>query len=218
MIRVLLTSVLVFFLSGCVSAISIDQQTPKANYVVTEKVLISIIDQRKKVKEGKDKTFIGVAHSTFGIPVDWHVKHLLATEKEDKNRNLGQWLTHRIVAGLNNKGWQAEAVELEPSATEAEIKNALNAAGATTLIQLTLDEWYFSINLNWVSAFNFDTDTVVDIYHLTDGNVLSKRFKERDVIEESASESPQNNVLKAYREQLQQIFNDVEVKRALTKS
>ena len=38
----------------------------------------------------------------------------------------------------------------------------------------------------------------------------------QDVIDESASESAQNNVLRAYRDQLVQILNDDEVRAALT--
>jgi hypothetical protein len=216
MYKLLFTVLLSVYLTGCVSPISLEEQVPKANYIESDKVLISIVDERKKIKEGKEETFVGVAHASFGIPVNWHVADVLATEKEDKKRTLSEWLEHRIVEGFNKKGWNVANIDLNNSATEAEINSILQDNDAATLITLTLHEWYFSINLNWVSAFNFDTDTTVAIHHINEGKLLNKHFKERDVIEESASESPQNNVMRAYRDQLQQIFNDPEVKKALS--
>ena len=217
MYKLLFALLVSVYLTGCVSPIPLEQQTVVTNYVESEKVLISIVDERKKVKAGKADTFVGVAHASFGIPVDWHVANILATEKEDKERNLSQWLAHRIVEGLNKKGWDSASVTLDNSETDAKIDSILKENDAATLIKVTLHEWYFSINLNWVSAFNFDTDAIVDIHHVNEGKLLNKQFKERDVIEESASESPQNNVMRAYRAQLEQIFNDPEVQEALAK-
>jgi hypothetical protein len=215
MYKLLFTVFVSLYLTGCVTPIPLDQQTPKANYIETDKVLISVIDERKKVKAGKKDTFVGVAHATFGIPVDWHVANILATEEGDKNRNLSDWLELRIVNGLNKKGWNSAKVDLDNSESETQINTILQENNAVTLIKLTLHEWYFSINLNWVTAFNFDTDTTVAIHHINEGQLLNKQFKERDVIEETASESPQNNVIRAYRDQLQQMFNDPEVQKAL---
>lgn len=216
MYQIILTVLSTLYLTGCVSAIKLEQQIPTANYVPSDKVLISVVDERKKVKAGKDKTFIGVAHSTFGIPVDWHVGNLIATEKADKGKNLSEWLEHRIIHGLNKNGWNTEIVNLDNSEDDSEINSILKENDAAKLIKLTLHEWYFSINLNWVSAFNFDTDTAIEVFKLEDGKLLSKKIKERDVVDESAKESPQNNVLRAYREQLKQILNDPDIEKSLT--
>ncbi len=80
---------------------------------------------------------------------------------------------------------------------------------------LDIKEWYFSINLNWVSDFNFDSDTDVSVYRSERGRVAEFQVKERDVIEVKSSDSPQNNILKAYREQLKQLMNDPAVHTAL---
>ena len=37
--------------------------------------------------------------------------------------------------------------------------------------------WYFSINLNWVTAFNFDTDATIYVYEIADGKTLEKEIK-----------------------------------------
>lgn len=72
------------------------------------------------------------------------------------------------------------------------------------------------MNLNWVTAFNFDTNTNIIVYEIKNGKILSKNFSGRDVIDEKANESPQNNILRAYREQLIEILSDPEVKNSLT--
>mgnify|MGYP003340887434 FL=1 len=80
---------------------------------------------------------------------------------------------------------------------------------------LKLKEWFFSVNLSWVSSFNFDSD--VDLIIISKGSTsdLKKTFKERDVIDEEANQSPQNHILMAYRAQLLQILMDPDVKNAL---
>ena len=208
---------LVMLLSGCVSHIPIAQQIPSVDYVSKEAIVVAVVDQRERVKNGKPRTFIGVAHGAFGIPADWNVNPVLAVEEGDKKRDLAQFLQYRIVQGLAEKGWNAiEAASQTTAPTDEETNKILSDASAQSLLLLKLNEWYFSINLNWVGSFNFDTDTEVVVYRSAVGKTLEKRFAGRDVIEQEASQSPQNHILMAYRNQLAEILNDPEVKRALT--
>lgn len=203
-------------LTGCVSPIAFNQQIPELAYSPNGKVLVSVVDERKRVKEdGKKPSFIGIAHGAFGIPTSFHVAQLLATEDGDKERDLATWLQYRIANGLEQKGWQTEVKDYVSIPTPEVATTDLEATRASKLLALVLKEWYFSMNLNWVTAFNFDTNAEVYIFDVNDGNILTKEFKERDVIDEQASESPQNNVLRAYKAQLQQILNDPEVREAL---
>ncbi|WP_226642121.1 hypothetical protein [Microbulbifer variabilis] len=207
---------LAIMVTACVSPVSLDEQSVAPEYQTKESILISVIDQRQRVIEGKKKTFVGKAHASFGIPVDWHVKQVLATEPGDKEKNLAQFLQSRLVYGLNTSGWNAAEVDLDEIPEETTIKQLMEEKNATKMINLVLNEWYFSINLNWVSAFNFDTDTSVLVYDLEDGQLLTKNLKERDVIEEKANQSPQNNILLAYKAQLDQIINDEEVRGVMS--
>lgn len=50
---------------------------------------------------------------------------------------------------------------------------------------------------------------------MQNGKILEKKFKGRDIIDEKTDESPQNNILRAYRDQLQEILNDQMVVGAL---
>ncbi|WP_163831728.1 hypothetical protein [Spartinivicinus ruber] len=218
MYRLAFVALALSILSGCVTPIPLNEQAPSVEYVTKDKVLIAVVDERKRVKKGKPKDFVGLAHASFGIPVDWHVKQVLATEKEDKERNLSEFLAHRVVTGLNNKGWASQAIALNSVPSAAEAKSLLSKDQANKLFVLLLNEWYFSINLNWVSSFNFDTDSNVYVYQYEQGKTLEKNFAGRDVIEEEAGDSPQNKVLQAYRDQLAEILSDKEVQAALTES
>lgn len=203
--------------TGCVSSIPFDQQLPQPAYQNDDSVLITVIDNRTRVQEGKPREFIGVAHGSFGIPFDWSVPQVLAVADGDKERDLAEFLEHRLSNGLQQKGWQAQTVKMDHLPTAAEAEAALKQANAKTLLALELKEWYFSINLNWVSDFNFDTDTNIRVYQIDNGEVLSKNITERDVVVQKASDSPQNNILIAYREQLRQIIDDPQVRGVLAK-
>lgn len=217
-IKLLATGIIAIFLTGCVTPIPLAEQTPKLTYQAADKVVISVVDNRKRVTEGKPKHYVGMAHASFGIPVDWHVNQVLATEDFDKDKNLSQFLEHRIITGLTNSGWNVVAANVDEQVTSANAQEIISKHEAQKLLVLNLHEWYFSINLNWVTSFNFDTDTIIYVYEKNEGKTLEKQIAERDVIEETASESPQNNILRAYREQLLDIFNDEDVKQALMDS
>jgi hypothetical protein len=202
-------------LTGCVTHIPLNEQVPVIEYKNNDRLIVSVVDDRQRIKDGKARDFIGVAHAAFGIPVDWHVKHVLAVEEGDKERDLSQWLQYRVVKGLENKGWNVIGLELESVPDKVQAKSILEDNNSVKFLLMQIKEWYFSINLNWVSAFNFDTDTNVIIYEINNGEILSKNFSGRDVIDEKASESPQNNILRAYRDQLVEILSDQEVKNSL---
>ena len=78
-----------------------------------------------------------------------------------------------------------------------------------------LNEWYFSIHSNWVTAFDFDTDTDVEVYKSGEGAVPSKNSAERDVIDAQADESYPNQILRACRDRLIGILADDDVAEAL---
>ncbi len=202
----------IFMLTGCVTPINLQEQTPSPEYQNQQPILISVIDNRKRVKEGKPENFIGRAHATFGIPVDWNVDTLLATEKDDKSLTLSQWLQKRIVLGLTDKGWQVKPADFDSLPSETMASDTLTEQTSQHLLVLDLQEWFFSINLNWVSSFNFDTEVNTYLFDKDKGLTHQTSLKERDVIDEKADESPQNNVLRAYRDQLLQILSDPELK------
>jgi hypothetical protein len=214
MIRVFVV-VALFLTSGCVANIPLTRQIPEVGYKPAGRVLVSVVDDRKRVRDGKPKTFIGRAHGTFGIPSDWHVNPVLAVEPGDSERDLAQLLRHRLTAGIVAAGWDAvESPSSEPLTSE-QADSLLRQAEAVRMILLELKEWFFSINLSWVTAFNFDTDVFVSVFRLGEGRLMNKQIAGRDVIDVEGSQSYRNHILMAYRDQLTEILNDPEVRQAL---
>ena len=84
-IKFFITIVFTVILSGCVSTIPLSEQLPSPSYMPENKILLSVIDNREKIKSGKPENFVGVVHGAFGVPFDWHVNLALSNETEDKD-------------------------------------------------------------------------------------------------------------------------------------
>lgn len=207
--------VMTSLVTGCVTPMALEEQVPDVGYVPQGVVAIAVVDERERVENGKEPTYLGKAHSSFGIPVDWHVKHIVNTEEGDADKTLAEVLQHRLVIGLRRDDWNVISME-DPSRPDVSKASTLHSdLGADVLVTLVLNEWYFSINLNWVSAFNFDTDVDVYVQTVEPAKLTQKNIAERDVIEEQADQSAQNNILEAYRNQLVQVFDDPEIRAAI---
>ena len=128
---------------------------------------------------------------------------------------LSEVLQSRIVYGLNLDGWDTIPYTSSTSPNVTNSKQQLLDSGADTLVTLVLNEWYFSINLNWVTAFNFDTDADIYVQSSDEETPFVNNVAERDVIDEEANDSPQNKILDAYRDQLIDIFDDSDIRAAI---
>ncbi|MBT4051440.1 MAG: hypothetical protein HOE59_06960, partial [Euryarchaeota archaeon] len=116
---------------------------------------------------------------------------------------------------LNLDGWDTIPYTSSTSPNVTNSKQQLLDSGADTLVTLVLNEWYFSINLNWVTAFNFDTDADIYVQSSDEETPFVNNVAERDVIDEEANDSPQNKILAAYRDQLIDIFDDSDIRAAI---
>ena len=92
-------------LSGCVAHIPKAEQSPDLSCLYEDRIIISVIDERNRVKAGKPENYIGLAYGAFGMRTDMHVYPLVAHEEEKKNQTLAQALEERIVFGLEDEGW-----------------------------------------------------------------------------------------------------------------
>ena len=209
--------IIILMSAGCVTHIPLAEQLPPVGYASFNPIVVSVVDERDRVKKGKPKTFIGVMHGAFGIPFDVNIKSV-AVEEGDIDRDLAAFLGYRLVRGLEQNGWKVIELPLSSVPSQEEALLSLTEKGAESLLLLKLKEWYFSINLNWVTAFNFDSDTDVTIYSAGSGKVLEKNIVARDVIDAQASQSYQNHILMAYRDRLAKILADPEVRKALERS
>lgn len=209
-----------FGLSGCgsVKPISLDEQLPRPEYSSGQVVMIEVSDQRTRVKEGKPVTFVGVAHGAFGIPQDVQLHALFAGQpSEPEPYALAQFLQKRLGQGFDANNWDTKPSFADGVESGAQSPENFEGSGAGRFLRVILKEWYFSINLSWVTAFNFDTEVDVEVYDSIKGKIFEKNIKERDVVDVSASDSYGNLILKAYRDQLSQIINDPDVRDAITR-
>jgi hypothetical protein len=219
-----------FILTSCALTPK-EEQYVNATYRVDKPILISIIDKRTRVKHieksaRKDRNtfeeyaeakhipkvrypnFVGVARS-YGIPTDWTID---TVAKEDKY--LAEFLQERIVNGLKRDGWKVTPVKMSTVSTDEAHKLMINNH-ADKMIVLIIYEWYFDINLNWVTAFQFRTNTDTYAFDAVEGNILVENIKETDIVDERYDESLGNLILDAYKAQLDQILNSTELKSKL---
>jgi len=202
-------------LTGCVTPIPLAQEAPDLNYKATRTVVVTVLDERDVLAEGKPPTFIGLAHGAFGIPSDMQVYPWFVSDKAKKDQTLAQALQDRIVVGLADEGWQITAADFPKFPGKDQVVSLLTERGSDRLIILSLTKWYASINLNWVSAFNFDWGYRLEVLDAQGTSIASISDAGRDVVDEKADQSPQNMIKLAYRERLIKILERPEVQAAL---
>jgi hypothetical protein len=209
---------LAVLLTACVAPIPIKDQAPKVAYSASEKIALVVIDARPILKEAKKPpTYIGVAHTVFGIPSDMQLYPWVAL-KEEKNLTLAQGLEQRITDALQGIGASVVRVDAGAHVDAASAKRAAQALDADRIMLITLDEWSVNINLNWVGSFDFDWGYGVDIFDKAGSPITSFKDSGQDVVKEHASDSPRNMITAAWRARLEQLFERPEIRQALSLS
>lgn len=202
-------------LAGCVTPLPMNKTAPDLSYKVTRPVTITVIDARDVLAEGKPPTYVGKAHTVFGIPADLQVYPVLTTDKAKKDQTLAQNLQERIAVGLNDEGWRMTPAAFSRVPSKDEIAPLVAANGTERVIVLTLKTWYFSINMSLVSDFNFDWGYNLRILDAQGATLADVTDTGRDVVDTKGSDSYGNQVNLAYRERLIKILERSEVKAAL---
>jgi hypothetical protein len=193
-------------LSGCVTPIALDKESPDVAYKVSRPISLSVLDDREWLREGKPPTFIGRAHGVFGIPSDMETYPWLISDKTKKGR---------IALGLNDEGWKVTSIESSANPDQATVTALLTSQGSERLVVLTLTQWFISVNLNWVGAFNFDWGYRLAVYDQQGKSLLGVEDQGRDVVDMQASESPQNMIKMAFRARLIKILERPDLQSAL---
>jgi len=202
-------------LAGCVTPIALDKESPDLSYKFAQPTAVAVIDDRDTLHDGKPPTFIGRAHSVFGIPSDMETYPWLITDKTKRGQTLAQALEDRIVVGLNDEGWQVAPVVLDSLPEVPDAAAVLRTNGSQRLVVLTLKRWFVSVNLNWVGAFNFDWGYRLVVYDPQGKMLVDVADAGRDVVDMQASESPQNMIKMAFRARLIKILERPELMTAL---
>lgn len=204
-------------LYGCVAHIPIEEQSPDLSYFSNDRLVVSVIDERWRVQQGKPETGIGVVRS-MGIPSVAHT-YPWYVDKEQKGQTLAQALEDRIVYGLNDEGWKTVPGRLGSPPDTDEISELLSKNQSNKLLIIILKDWWCDINLNMVSAFRFDWEATVEIYGWNGRLIGSFSDAGRDIIEEAGDDSWNNMIRRAYRERLIKLLEKPKVIESLrTKS
>jgi len=207
---------LILPLTACVAPIPIKDQAPKVAYSASEKIALVVIDARPVLKEDKKPpTYIGVAHTVFGIPRDMQLYPWVAL-KEEKDLTLAQGLEQRIADALQGIGASVVRVDAGAHVDAVSAKRAAQGLDADRIMLITLDEWSVNINLNWVGSFDFDWGYRVEIFDKAGAQITSFKDSGQDVIKEHASDSPRNMITAAWRARLEQLFERPEIRQALS--
>jgi hypothetical protein len=202
-------------LGGCVTPIPLEEEAPDISYVVSTPIVLAVADHRESVAQGKPATFIGRAHSAFGIPVDMQVYPWFVSDKARKDQTLAQALEERIIVGLNDEGWQLATADIDATPTPEQARAILAQRGAQRMMVLSITQWFASINLNWVTAFNFDWGYRVEVLDAQGATVANFADSGRDVVDEQANQSPQNMLKIAFRDRVIRILEHPELQAAL---
>jgi hypothetical protein len=202
-------------LGGCVTPIPLAQEAPDLSYKSARPLVVAITDERKYLAEGKPPTFIGRAHGAFGIPSDMQVYPWFVSDKTKKDQTLAQAIEDRVVVGLGDEGWVLSGAALTAPPTAKQATALLEQRKAQRLLSLALTDWFVSVNLNWVGAFNFDWGYRVEVFDEKGSVVTTFAESGRDVVDMKADESPQNMIKMAFRERLIKILERPELSSAL---
>jgi hypothetical protein len=203
-------------LGGCVTPIAVRDQAIAPTYASAGTLLVAVVDERDSVLNGaKPPTYIGRVHVSFGIPVDMKVYPWVIENSAKKNQTLAQALEERIVVGMQERGWKVISADLNSAPSAEQVPQLLRERSADRLLVLRVTEWFVSVNLNWVGAFDFDWGVAVTVSGSSPNPLLSFKDAGKDVVELEAKQSPANSVRLAYRARLTKIFERPDLQEAL---
>ncbi len=195
-----------FVFTGCTS-MSLQEQSPKPTYVVTNKVLVAVVDERVN---GKAKNYYGTAYGPL-YNDELYIEDL-ADQDGDEKRDLAEYLSLRIVTGLNNNKWHSSEIYYKtvPSLEMAEL--IMKENGADYLIVLALKEWEFSMD----GKLTLDTDTDILVYQAGKGKVLDSNIKRDRKIPIEMRDNLYSVARRGFMIQTSEIINDRKLREALT--
>lgn len=204
--------------SGCVTPMTLEQQSPEPDYLHTRKIVISVVDEREILEQGKPETFIGTAEDAFGTVITLMTYPWFVSDEGQQTQTLSNAIEERIVFGLNNKGWDAVPASLSASPSEHETEEVLNSLDAANLLVITLKKWNVNLHLNWITDLIFDWDVVVTVLDDSGRTLVSFAESGSDIIEKKVARTGADHIRLAYRERLKRILESRNVQAALGES
>lgn len=194
-------------LSGCALGNRIDYQgvTPALDYNGTIVLAVATQDARPVVREKvKPATFAGLTRAAFGG---------VFNVTTASGRPLAEDFTAAMVRALSARGFDAQAVSIDPNAGPEAVRAALAPIGARALV-LTLNEWQSDSDVSTGLLYSLGIK-VVDAQGVL---LASESISGRDELGRSAWNPPalaRREVPIAFRDKLQQLLSFTSIVGAL---
>ncbi|GAC21896.1 hypothetical protein [Paraglaciecola arctica] len=206
----IITLFIAALITGCTSYTPYEKQIPSLNKTHKEPVYFSVLDQRERIqKKRKPNSFIGVYRVSFGIPVSKTIKDITDPKDPRKNDTLAEFIQARVVDGIKNAGGEFKVRDLNRYPDTDFIKKDMKDGNVNKWVIMKIKEWYFSTDMHFNTSFNFDSDVEVLVYNSDAKVIFQEVFKNRDIIDENSDRH--NDILRAYKSKLQEIFNSIEI-------
>lgn len=201
-------------ISGCVTPMTMGEQSPDLDYVHDNKIVIAVIDERARTQGDMSETYIGSAQDAFGKTTSLQIYPWFVSNEEMTHQSLSDALEERIVFGLNDEGWNAVPAGFSDAAG-AEAREILRLHNAENLLVLTLKNWDVRLNLNWITPLSLDWDVVVTITDRSGKRLVEFMDSGTDTVEEVTDRSFADHIKHAYRNRLISILEAETVRMTL---
>ncbi len=201
-------------ISGCVTPMTMGEQSPDLDYVHDNKIVIAVIDERVRTQGDMSESYIGTAQDAFGKTTSLQIYPWFVSNEEMTHQSLSDALEERIVFGLNDEGWDAVPAGIS-NAAAAEAREILRLHNAENLLVLTLKNWDVRLNLNWITPLSLDWDVVVTVTDRFGKKLVEFMDSGTDTVEEVADRSFADHIQHAYRNRLISILEAETVRMTL---
>ena len=202
-------------ISGCVTPMTMEEQSPDLDYLHENSIVISVIDARVSAQRATPETHIGSAQDAFDKVISLETYPWFVSNEEKRKQALSDALAERIVFGLNDEGWDAIPANFSDMPSSRETESILQSQNAENLLVLTLKKWNVSLNLNWITALIFDWDIAVTIINKSGKKLAEFTDSGTDIIDEESGRSFADHIRLAYRQRLISILEDEKIRMAL---
>jgi len=200
---------------GCVTPLTLQEQSPDLAYVVFEPILVSIIDERHHKRKGIEPDIVGMEFHEFGLPRYMRVFPMLEVGFAKQHKTLIDLLEEPLVFGMNQSGWVAHPARFQAVPSNEEAAEALSTTNTGKFLSIVLYDWYVSVNKALFSDSTFDWDLAVIIFSKGGNRILEWRTGARTMIPFVASDSYPNTIKRAFRDRLDELVEAEQVREAL---
>lgn len=193
-------------LTSCVIGrkVQYDKLTANIECAGTNSVLITTLDHRKPIKKMEKLRFkVGYLRDIYGIPFGISTK---------SDQTLADDISSSISETLTKKGYKCSVLSVNPEESKDIAIEKLKKSNSEISILFLIDSW-------WTDTYfktKLDYDISINIYNKSGEILASKKFTEAQKYLGGLfwSSNFEENIPKAFKEELEKIFNDPYIKKS----